>query len=525
MKKEISKKWLWLVLAVLIALAAYLRLRLLYWGYINDQFLVPPGTDPLVHLSYIEKILSTGTIWDITTSYPQGLHIIAALFTKMFFLEPMTLVKFGMPLLIILPVIPLYLLGRELMGKVFAFWAVIVYLLANGSAIVAYGDGLYANLVGSYFFLPFILFFVVKILKNPREKKNYFYAVLLYVLLGFFHHMSFALTSIILLVIAVVTIISRWVSGRGILNRMTTKQKILAIIGLAMIIVCTWLLYRFYLGDVIIKAIANVQKLGYIRFPIEFSEYREMVGPLVWYIGLIGVFLIIVRSSLSPKLTRMATVLLSWFGVMFLASRVVYSFMPDRIARETALPLVFLSAYVISYLMQVTDRRWLKIMFAAAFGWMLVTNTTMLYSGPYSLPQGFALQIRFQKMDLINLKTLHRHLPTGVKVAITPASPYIPLFSPDQQFVIMPKTILNQSQFNDYLEKNNIEYIATMPITKGAIENVRFPEFIGYKYLNKVVRDYPGEEVYDNGNVILKKVILNDNIAADINSQTFKTPL
>lgn len=419
-----------MILAAIIGL----RLYLLYWGFIYDGFLVPPGDDAVNHIKIISAFMQ-GDFRVPGLSYPPLYHLFAAGIAGLFKVSPLSLLTWTGPLLVILPVIAVYFLTRRFFGLTAALIAAALVGLAGAGPIYAYGDGGYPNLIGSSFIMVFVLMYgVLALRESPR--RNGAIAIGLLILLALTHHLSFIVFLLVTFGFVLTLLIGHMGFEEPIFNTRVIKKFILP--AVAAVTLAGLLLY----GKTLIVPILN-EVFGsgtasylndYLRRPLDFGQYSETVGPLVWLMGSLGLLTLGLIYKQTPWERRW--LIIAWAVSLFVFSRLEFG-VPARLVRELTVPLAISGGCFGAWLIDQAKTNISKIITTGAIAGLISIHIVMLSIGPFILPEGFRRLVWFWPEDQAKIAFL-KLLPKDARIAATPSSPYYEILLPDHHFTVGP---------------------------------------------------------------------------------------
>lgn len=468
-----------LFVIAIVALALAVKFYVLYYPYFFYHYLVPPGGDIINHLRYV-KLIQQG---HFSADYPFLFHAIIAFFSKILDLSPLEVMKWGTPVLVVLPAFALYFFARRTFGFKAAIITFFIALWMANYSLIAFGDGNYPNLLAGGFFQPIAFAFVVLALTKSL-KNNIIWVVLFSLLIALTHHLTAALYLTILLVYLVVLLVF---NGR---EKITLNLKKTILVFLASILAAVVIIYLSPARALFISAITMLLKTGSVMNDktfaklLEFSNYPEMIGGFVWYVGLISLVYLIVRafSADREKGNKPAVLLiLTWFGVAYLFSRWAGIGLPARIARETALPLMLAIGYALSDLVGLVEKRYQRIIVWGILGFILVTGLQQVNNGVYGPPAFFNKMVWFDQNDLAKAKVLKGLTLPGEKIIANPTTPYMPVFTEREFFYPEPAAIPTAQALISYAKSQSVKIVFLGTKTLANPDEEAYPDFAGFK--------------------------------------------
>ncbi|MBI2589434.1 hypothetical protein HYW32_00145 [Candidatus Berkelbacteria bacterium] len=480
-----------------------LRLYLLFWGYFQYEFIVPPGGDPAVHLQFINAI-QRGTFQ--IGAYPPAFHFIVAWLAQALALPTVTILILVGPFLVVLPALAVFLLARAWFDRVTALLAAALIGLTGASPILAYMDGNYPNLIaGGFFLILGITALVLGLRKQPVFYSTL--ASLSFLAVALFHHLTYGLLLAILVVYFLALWILKWFKIGSVPYLRTVSWIVLP--SLLLTVAVALLLAG---PEVILPALRDL--LGgqppsifdsALRTPIRLGQYNEIVGPVVVVSGILGIIFLIQRRDL-PWERRLF--LLLWIGIVFALSRTQFSGLPARFARELGIPLALSGGLLGTSLMKLSTDRSHQLASGAILALFLVSQTVMLTTGPAQLPESFSRLIWFDKSDQEKLAYLE-DLPVGSRILATPSSPYYEALLPEYKFSALAAMDLTNERKTGQLIQSRADYlfVDTLPATNP--DPIAYPYFANYDRARVALENYSGARIiktFADGSVV-KRVI------------------
>lgn len=413
-------------LFLFIFAAIVMRLYILYFPISFFGYIVPPGEDPVNHYKFIESILAG----NFNTGYPWLFHLIAAMASKVSGLSIIDTLKYITPAMVVLPSLAIYLFLKRNFSTISALIGFIIVLWASNYALLAYGDGNYPNILAGGFFLPLTLLFLVLSLKE-RKLSNYIWTGVFALLTLLTHHLSAAY---LLVIIAVYLIVL------GIYNRFDKIAKnysrvaifILILFGLSLLITSL-----FSFREMFIQAYQSIVQSGSFNAgagfatPIDYADYGSQIGPFVYYGGLLGIiFLIHLLGRQDEKTNKPAIILiLVWFVIAFIFSRMSQVGLPGRFARELAIPLVLAESIMVWRFFVAMSTNIQRALALFVLGLIVVFEMAQVNGGVFRSPYFFEKMIWFDKNDKKAADTITTLTKEDAIIIANPTSPYLPIFA------------------------------------------------------------------------------------------------
>ncbi len=453
-RREISESSLDFLIWIGIFLLIFYRLYVLYFPFKLFGYLVPPGNDPVVHYEMIKRVLSG----DFNIQYPLLFHTLVAYASRITSIDPITIMKSIGPILVVLPPIAIYIFLKNNFGRLVGLVGVIISLLATNYGLLAFADGNYPNMISGGFLMPLTLMFLV-FAANSKKISNYFWGLVLALIMVATHQLTMALFVLILIIFTTIMLI--WNANepgfKGV--RRLGFFTIGFLVVLTLIVLASPLKSFFTNVFHLVLSGGFVDDVAYIK-PISFSEYQHAVGSFVWSGGLISIIYLIFLLGKKREEENKAAILLVlvWFAVCFLLSRMSVTGVPARFAREMAIPLIMAISISIVAIIRQNGNIIQKILASGFFGFIIVLNLVQVNGGAFSSPTYFNSMIWFssqdkEKTDFIKLATAPEDI-----IASNRTTPYLPVFA-GREVLFNLETNLSKNNLDEYLKKMGAKYL------------------------------------------------------------------
>jgi len=475
----LNKKGYWLVL-VLIMAALAVRTYVLYFPFFFYDYFAPPGGDPVNHLGYVNSILAG----NFKVDYPPLFHILISLFSKISGGDPLQVMKWTTPLLVVLPVFSLYFFAKRFFGRNAAIIVFFLALWVANYGLVAFGDGNYPNLLAGGFFQPIAFTFIIlAIVKKPKAAM--LWAIIFSFLIAITHHLTTALFAAVLIVYFILLLV--WNRFEKIAPNI---KRVIIIFG-ALFLVVSAVVYFLPQRALFVGAISSFFSTGEIMsypehaFVLEYHNYPEMVGGFVWYVGLVAlVYLILALGRDKEEVNKPAILLiLSWFAVIFALSRWVGVGLPARIAREVGLPLMLAIAYMVSDFLRVAVGLKQKIFVWSALAFILVLNLQQINGGTYKSPEFFNKMVWADRGDFEKAQVLKSLTVPGENIISNPTSPYMRVFA-ERNFIYPPLSrIQGPENLLSYAAEINAHLVFIGKMTSANPDTKAYSQFANFSEL------------------------------------------
>lgn len=517
-------------LFLLLGAAFAFKIFLLFYGYWHRHYAAPPGSDVVVHYQIIKDILASGQIH--FAIYPPLFHLIVIFLSKLLHLDPFYILTNWTPVLVLLPSLAMFFLLRQIFSLKVSVLATTVLLFSVGYPIFAFVDGNYPDMLAYGVFGVFLFAFLIRYFKTGKWL-NLLWSGLFLVLTGLTHHFTFfnltAILAIFLLLQfylalfrARISITKKYLLGLGIILWLAALGYALAATVYSGIFLNSFIRFLSHLF-----ATDNV----YIKTPLDFNSYPSLVGNLVWYLGLAGLFYIIASMFFDRTQNKTKQLLIIWFLFFYLMSRLSSSGIPARFGRELALPLVVSSAFLLQYLLDLNPHRTRlgQILATGVLGYLLVINSS-LYTGPDKIPDTYNDQVWFWPIDQNKIDYLAANVPSNDIVLYDPAANlFFPVKSNNQKEALLlseveknivarhlnfPKSQVAKSAYDRMIlqklkQYRNITYILNDVQPPGNVNPTVYPLYAGYRENRQVLTDlatrYQIVKSFDDGAVLYKR--------------------
>lgn len=521
-----KKSVLWLSLLLLFLAGIGLKLYIVYFGYLNYRYLVPPGYDAIPHLGIINNLGATN--W----GYPKIFHYIVYYLSNLAHRDPFYVLTYWTPTLVILPSLALFFLLKQIFDLKTAWIAVLFFLFTSNYPLYGFVDGNYPNILGYGFFAIFCLAFAVKYLKTKKGLHLYL-AAFFYILTGLTHHFSFTELSGILLLSLVTLIVSGQVKLSNFRLNFRQRSTVLLSLGLLLFLLVIYRTYGSLLISFIVGLVSNSPAVRdtYLNQAVPFNRYPEIVGPVIWYGGMFGFFYALATFLRSDKKDYTKIMCFVWLILIYTLSRLPASGLPERFARELAVPLMVFFAYLISRLVNHTDgagqNRRFQFLGYAFIAYLIIINSSLSNTVLVdSLPNSFSKMVWFNQPDQFKSDYLKNNFAPDQKIYINPfANPYVKLMtkanlvdfsldsesiaayrikkSPQKQDVIFYHNLIKDLARGN---RGNIFYIFPKPASNP--DSAVYPIFSQYDIYNDIMRDIANNQQvikkFTDGSIIVK---------------------
>ncbi len=323
-----------------------------YAGPILHDWPFIRGVDHYSHAVMAELMMTEGRI-EPYLIYPPGFHTMTAIVCRLTSLEPLEVFPVAAPMLLVLPALALYTLGRRVWGwecgVVAAFFSVLL-----GGTYYYYNDAMYPNLVTSQFLLVMAVGALVGLYASPSSVR----AALLLALLGsstvLYHQVASMYLAALLAVVGILFVPYLLLRDR---REGLVLFCALAFLGLLSVLYAweTYDLPRAVAGllggsgggstGTAVKMAVGTQE----PYTLDFLLGNMVSQPVAW-LGLLGALLVAGelvrrdRAAGTPQRLSYLTLLLLTL-LLFVGSRLWLTGFPQRFGRDVCVPLAILAAF------------------------------------------------------------------------------------------------------------------------------------------------------------------------------------
>ncbi|MCX6809679.1 MAG: hypothetical protein NTZ65_02960 [Candidatus Berkelbacteria bacterium] len=474
----------WLIL-VFIVVALICRLYILYFPFRFYSYLVLPGNDAVSHLAMVKQVLAGS--WN--SSYPLFFHAVIAFLSKTFSKSPLDTMLAVTPALVVFPSIAIYYFAEKNFGRITGLIAFVLGLWANNYIMVSFGDGNYPNLLAAGFFMPIALAFLISTIKKPKWT-NYLGFTVFTALLALTHHLTALLFAIILAIYFVT--IAVWNRKEKITPGLKKIILFIAVaLGAAAVILFLTPLREIFLTYFKLL-LAQPERLGDASFTklIDYSEYPAMVGNLVWFGGLISViYLIYLLGKKKGEVNKPAILMiLVWFVVAYVLSRLPQSGLPGRFARETAWPLLLAFSVSLTYIFRSLKYNSQKIAAFGLIGFVIFLNMSQINAGSYRTPEFFNSMIWFTAKDKEKTDFIKSATQGGDKIVTNPTTPYFDMFVERKVYLPAPNLVSTPALFESYVQANKVRYVFIGNETEANPDSSVYPFFADFEKITEFLQ-------------------------------------
>lgn len=355
-----------------LLLPAVLLLALVrgYVGPVLHDWPFMRGVDHYSHAVMANRLMEVGRI-EPYLIYPPGFHTLTASVSRLTGLDPLEIFPVIGPALLLLPALALYTLGTRLWGWGYGVAAAFFTVLLGGTYYY-FNDAMYPNLVTSQFLLVMALASLIVMYRSPSVRNGLSLAILGSAVV-LYHPVASMYLAALLALVGLYFALPLLFRDRSRGLALTLSLALLGTLAVAY----AWHTYDLggevsqlfggggggTTGEAVGMAV-NTQAIYAEGFLV-----GTMVSQPVAWLGLLGVFLLIVRvreTGGMPVALAHLTVF-SWAAILFVGSRLSVTGFPQRFGRDLGIPLALLAALgLMAVLKSMGPRRRTASVFAAS---------------------------------------------------------------------------------------------------------------------------------------------------------------
>lgn len=467
---------------VLISVALAWRAIYAFWTPLVNRYVVPPGDDPIFHIARVADLLAGQ--WSLFAgSYPLGFHIITTIIAKIAGWDALTAVRLIGPALLIIPIPVLYFVGKRLFSPATGALAALVWSFLALAPVRAYGDGNYANMLAGSTFLPLTLWGLWEWSRRPR-RKTIIFTIANSVVIGLTHHLTFVMGLLVALPFVFWRTVVLLPSFRK--NRRLHHPLLIGALSIGILAIILWSFYGQLLASFwnTFRSEGSLATwFGAAATPVSWAKMLEIHNPLFLLLGLLGAFLLFVsRTDRSVK-----ALLLFWMAILWIFSLTSLFGLPERFARELALPLALTGGYFLAFFIENARSPLGKTVFLILTLALVALDWRASFSRPFALPDPFRPWVRFHKEEEPALKALKETVQPDTTILANNSNFYLP-------FLLKEKVIIIRApdQVAGYLaaEPVSVLYIGSRPSTTA--EDL-YPFYNSFDQIREAMLAVPGK--------------------------------
>jgi hypothetical protein len=221
--------------------------------------------------------------------------------------------------------------------------------------------------------------------------------------------------------------------------------------------------------------------------PVEYWQYEEVIGSLVWSGGLISLFYLIYLLGKRGQKNKAAILLiLVWFVLLFVLSRISLSGLQGRFARELGLPLILATAITIRELFSNFNIKMQKIIGYGLLGLIIAFNLSQINDESFSSPKFFSSMIWFDRYDLEKAQYIEKISAPEDIIFSNRTSPYLPYFAKrNVDFNLEAKL----ADLPSYAETKGAKYLFIGQKTRANPASDSYPFYKGFEEIREKLLD------------------------------------
>jgi hypothetical protein len=320
-----------------------------YLGPVVHDWPFIRGGDQFSHAVMTNLMMAEGKT-ESYLIYPPGFHTLAAVITRLSWLEPLEMFPILAPALIVLPALACYALVRRLWGRSYGVVAAFFSGVLLVGPYASFAEARYPNLVSADFLFVLAVAALIGVYSSPGARSG-----LLLAALGssvvLYHQVASLYLALLLALIAALSLPYLLLLGR--------KRKAIALsLSLSLLgffsVLYAWSTYD--LPDLVSGLVGGSDAGAGGRAvtiaigsqePLGLEHLIEMTSQPVLWLGLLGVLLVVwdlLRGRSGTPQTLANLTLLLWVVLLFAGSRTSLSGFPQRFERDLGIPLAVLAA-------------------------------------------------------------------------------------------------------------------------------------------------------------------------------------
>ncbi len=445
-----------ILFCLVVVLAVVWKLYLVYGGLRNFGYIVPPGEDPMYHAYMVKDILAGHS----ETVYPLLFHRTIALISRVSNYSPITVINYLMPAMVLLPAIGCYVFLRLSVSRKAALIGFLLMLLTSNYGLVAYGDGNYPNILTMGLFAPIALAFLLKLLRD-RSPRNILGATIFFVLMVLTHHLTTALVLAVSFFFGIVLLVySIFLKPSPHIRKISLTVLSVPIIALVLV---AFLPQKALFQDVVSNLRNQSTLIGTKDYAqiISITDTADLTGQMIFYIGLFClVYLVMMLGQNKKNASKLvATLILTWFVVIFVLSRIEIVGLPARIAREVGIPLVLAVAITIDDILNKASSFRHKILLAIMICLIFSGSLVQYNNGFYCRPEYFTRMVWFWPEDKEKVEYILSSLE-GKTVLSNEATPYLKIMGEGK--IVISDGVTTEEDIKQQIDSYNLSYVMAM---------------------------------------------------------------
>jgi len=516
--KSNSKTLYWVLFSLILLVLIFIQ----YYGVVHFHYPDTPGDDTVNHWGMIQDIKNNSKgFFEVIRSggYPPLYHFTILKISSLLHLPEMTVMLWSYPAIIVFASLAAFFLAYAVFkNKYVALLALLLYGFTTRTPMQLLHDGGYPNLIAAHILLPSAIAFLILAWKSKVEGGRwkvegtpapvitnasrvssrassrvegplYYKKIILYVLGGIFivltmltHHIStfemlgIAITATPILIIATWTK-NKWQWWKGILW-LAVYGLLLAVLG-----------FLYFKSSVFapFRGLASIMIVITDKFPfikslikpeaaalVPWQMLPGRIGRLVVPLALIFIPLFSLFKPLRERKIFYPTILVSaWSLMLLILSQSTLFTNPERLARDSALPLSILAAGSIYYIGQYFKSK--KILLAGFIVVCILLAYSPLHDRFYNAFH-YEPMVRITQADLqaINILTNERPGPIITNSWVFYYEKYLPNWKITYGPAIDPTSFQLPDLKNSVTILSNYKYIYIIDNQLGWAPGVQF---------------------------------------------------
>jgi len=324
-----------------------------YYDVLKFHYFVPPGSDPVTHVTIAKEILATGK--SLNTGYPPGFHYIVAELSKISGTDPIQTTVYFYPFLMFLSALAVYLFARQFFGKWAALLTLLIFGFISPQPRQTLWDGGFPNVITADCIMIFGFLFFLRAYKYEKWRDVILAGIILGAVPAFHHLSSYLMVFLLILFTPALLLFSLIIKD----NFKKKARVLIAALTIAFII-GVYPAYTYfgkgYLIQIAGSFIAHAASLkGFIwrstsfmgdAPPFDISWYALVVSPYLWFLGLLSIPFLLKRF-IKDKKAEYLFMFVWMIGGIIISRPYFFSPLPGRFTRELTIPLSICSAVFI----------------------------------------------------------------------------------------------------------------------------------------------------------------------------------
>lgn len=455
----------------ILAIVVLWRAIYAYWTPVVNNIPVPPGDDVAFHMERVAANLA-GDYHLFYREYPLGYHWFIATVARLLGLDAVTALTYLSPLLLVLPILPIFLLGKRLFSPQAGLIAVLAWVGLAHSPLFAYGDGSQANVFGATFLLPLAVYAVFAATERTNPK-TIAWALAACAIIPFVHHLSVLFT---LAALAPLLLYRLWQSF-ATASTPTKRRLVLSILLLSGVCLAFWLWTPY--GD----SLRRIERLAFGGVP-NIDTILTIHHAWFFYLGLIGIAAISLSRSIRVEVKLLVA---GWFLAIWAIGHSAITPFPERFLRELTIPLALGAGYLGALLAaRLPGRTGLPVVTLALLvlcGWRFSVH----YGHSFGFPEPFGYIARVRPETLETIGFIRRTQDPRAHIIANNGNFFLPLLLENPVDVAQDPSGLFRS-----IRSVKPELLYVGPLPPHVAEATGPQHFHHYSEITQILREMPG---------------------------------